>query len=160
MSLWPLISAHLANRLQLQNFAHSLIRFAGNLESMEPGLRWNSDIGGFVYGNKSLNVFSSKVAEDCVWHSDGNETGENFLSCFEMRLWNRSNSRYCDLNVCVAYVWRHKICSQAKFKNGCSYQHNFFFNRWVWMRGTQRVKKTLKKVWKKGVKSWKKVWNC
>ena len=56
-------------------------------------------------------------------------------------------------------VWRHKICTQAKFENGCSYQHNFFFNRRVWMRGTQRVKKKVEKgvkkrceIVKKGVK--------
>ena len=27
---------------------------------------------------------------------------------------------------CMYGVWCHKICTQAKFKNGRSYQHNFF----------------------------------
>ena len=93
---------------------------------------------------------------------------QNMLFLISSRAFRPTRGIVIQMSVCMVYgvwcmvygVWCHKICTQAKFKNGRSYQHNFFFNRLVWMRGTQRVKKKLKKVWKKGVKSWKKVWNC
>ena len=91
---------------------------------------------------------------------------QNMLFLISSRAFRPTRGIVIQMSVCMVYVWCmygvwcHKICTQAKFKNGRSYQHNSFFNRWVWMRGTQRVKKKLKKVWKKGVKSWKKVWNC
>ena len=37
---------------------------------------------------------------------------------------------WCMYGVCMVYVWCHKICTQAKFKNGRSYQHNFFLTGW------------------------------
>ena len=71
---------------------------------------------------------------------------QNILFLISSRAFRPTRGIVIQMSVCMAYVWCHKICTQAKFKNGRSYQHNYFFNRLVWIRGTQRVKKKLKKV--------------
>ena len=84
---------------------------------------------------------------------------QNMLFLISSRAFRPTRGIVIQMSVCMVYVWCHKICTQAKFKNGRSYQHNSFFNRWVWMRGTQRVKKKVEKgvkkrceIVKKGVK--------
>ena len=60
-------------------------------------------------------------------------------------------SVWCMYGVwCMVYgVWCHKICTQAKFENGRSYQHNFFFKQVGMDEGYAESKKKVEKGVKK-----------
>ena len=65
-------------------------------------------------------------------------------------LWSKCLYGVCMYGVCMCGVT--KFVPRQNLRTDVAI-NIIFFNRLVWMRGTQRVEKKLKKVWKKGVNS-------
>ena len=52
---------------------------------------------------------------------------QNMMFLISSRAFRPTRGIVIQMSVCMVYgVWCHKICTQAKFKNGRSYQRNFF----------------------------------